>query len=350
MWDEDLLGEELEALKDMGFDLSTIGFDDDDIPIPDGNEEAIDDEYDPEPPEDPVTRKGDVWILGRHRLMCGDACDANDVAILMDGEMADLVITDPPYNVDYTGKTKDALKIQNDNMEDDSFLYFLRDSFRNTNEVMKEGAAIYVFHTEIKGYIFRQAFRDTGFKLSDCLIWVKNRFVLGHCDYQRRHEPILYGWKEGAGHYFLNDRSQDTVFMEDEIDFKEMKKSELVKYLEQLRDSYEDRTTVIYEDRPSRSDLHPTMKPVSLIGRLMKNSSKRDWKVLDLFGGSGTTMIAAEQIGRQAYLMELDPVYADVIVNRYATWKGNADDIYLETASGKKIPYWDVVTERKKKE
>lgn len=179
-----------------------------------------------------------------------------------------------------------------------------------------------VFHAESTGHIFRQAFLDAGLKLAQCLIWEKNAFVLGRQDYQRRHEPCLYGWKEGAAHYFINDRTQDTVILEDDIDFSAMKKNELVAYLEELRRKNRDQTSVIYENKPTRNDIHPTMKPIALVGKFITNSSKSGWNVLDLFGGSGSTLMAAEQLGRTAFIMELDERFCDVIVKRWEDYTG----------------------------
>ena len=189
-------------------------------------------------------------------------------------------------------------------------------------EVMRPGAAIYVFHAESSGLTFRQAFVDAGLKLSECLIWEKNSFVLGRSDYQWRHEPCLYGWKEGAGHYFIDDRTQDTVLLDEERDLESMKKEDLITYIGQLEEFFKDKTTVLYENKPARNDVHPTMKPVPLIGRLMKNSSKPKWNVLDLFGGSGSTLMAAEQLDRNAYLMELSEKFCDVIVKRWEEYTG----------------------------
>jgi DNA modification methylase len=185
-------------------------------------------------------------------------------------------------------------------MDAQSFYDFLLAAFQNANDAMRPGAAIYVFHAESTGLQFRQAYSDAGLKLAQCLIWEKNAFVLGRQDYQWRHEPILYGWKEGAGHYFVNDRTQDTVMLEDELDFKSMKKPELLAFIDKMFRDYKDQTTVHYEKKPSRNSLHPTMKPIPLVGRLMNNSSKPGWLVGDFFGGSGTTLMAAEQLGRTA--------------------------------------------------
>ena len=240
--------------------------------------------------DEPYVRKGQVWQLGRHRLMCGDSTSFADMEKLMEGEQADLIITDPPYNVQYVGKTKDSLTIENDSMSDGAFFSFLLDSFGCMFSYAKEGAAIYAFHADTEGLNFRRAFKEAGFKLSECLVWAKDIFVLGRQDYHWRHEPILYGWKEGAGHYFVNDRTQDTVL------------------------NYE---------RPKRSEEHPTMKPVPLVGKLMQNSSMLDWKVLDPFGGSGSTLIAAQQLDRQCFTMELDPRYAQVIIERWQNLTGD---------------------------
>lgn len=240
--------------------------------------------------EQPYVRKGQLWQLGRHRLLCGDSTSLADMEKLMNGQQADLIITDPPYNVQYVGKTKDSLTIENDSMSDGSFFAFCLDAFTCMFSYAREGASIYVFHADTEGLNFRRAFKEAGFKLSECLIWAKDAFVLGRQDYHWRHEPILYGWKEGAGHYFVNDRTQDTV--------------------------------LTYE-RPKRSEEHPTMKPVPLVGKLMQNSSMLDWKVLDPFGGSGSTLIAAQQLDRQCFTMELDPRYAQVIIERWQNLAGD---------------------------
>ena len=337
-WDELKLKDLLLDLDLGDYDITFTGFEQKDLTeLVDSlavEPETVDDEFDEEEAleqiSEPVTRLGDVWILGRHRLMCGDSTSQEDVAILMNGEMADLIVTDPPYNVNYGDKAemldtylpgkghRNTSHIKNDNMDNVSFYQFMLQIYQSAYEAMREGAAIYVFHAESTGHIFRQAFLDAGLKLAQCLIWEKNNFVLGRQDYQWRHEPCLYGWKEGAAHYFINDRTQDTVILEDDIDFEAMKKSELVAYLEELHRKYKDRTSVIYENKPTRNDIHPTMKPIALMGKFITNSSKSGWNVLDLFGGSGSTLMAAEQLGRNAYLMELDEKFCDVIVLRLA--------------------------------
>lgn len=245
-----------------------------------------------------------------------------------------MIVTDPPYNVNYGDKAefldeylpgkghRNQSRIANDNMSNSDFYRFMKNVYSAAYKIMREGAAIYVFHAEITGHVFRQAFLDAGLKLSQCLIWEKNTFVLGRQDYQWRHEPCLYGWKEGAAHYFINDRSQDSILPDEEVNIEKMKKEELVAYAKELRDAVFNKSTIICENKPTVNDLHPTMKPVPLIGRLITNSSLKDWNVLDLFGGSGTTMIAAEQLDRNSFLMELDPKYCDVIVQRWESFTG----------------------------
>lgn len=324
-WDEIKLKDLLLDLDLNDYDLTATGFSSkevEDLVIRlDKDVEAEDDDFDAdadyESIEEPVTQRGDIWILGDHRLMCGDSTDLGDVNTLMGGEEADLVITDPPYNVNY----KDG-SIKNDNMDEGSFEVFLQNAFLAMFENMKPGAAAYIFHADIEGLAFRRAFRDAGFKLAECLIWEKNSFALGRQDYQWRHEPILYGWKEGAAHYFIDDRSQDTILLEDELDLESMKKEDLITYINQIIAQYKDQTTVLFEKKPTKNDVHPTMKPVNLVGRLMRNSSKPGWNVLDLFGGSGSTLMAAEQIGRRAFLMELDEKFCDVIVHRWEEFTG----------------------------
>lgn len=342
-WDELKLKDLLLDLDLGDYDISLTGFESEELTdLVDRlaiEPEAIDDDFDGEAVlEDivePKTKLGDVWKLGRHRLMCGDSTSQEDVATLMRGEMADLIITDPPYNVNYGDKAdmldtylqkghRNNSRIKNDNMDNESFYSFMLQIYQSAYEFMRDGAAIYVFHAESTGHIFRQAFLDAGLKLAQCLIWEKNAFVLGRQDYQWRHEPCLYGWKEGAAHYFISDRTQDTVILEDDVDFESMKKADLIAYIEDMHRKYKDQTSVIYENKPTRNDIHPTMKPVTLIGRLMSNSSKSGWNVLDLFGGSGSTLMAAEQLGRTAFLMELDEKFCDVIVKRWEEYTGQS--------------------------
>lgn len=311
---------DVEELKDWGMDLPA---DWDTSGIDDTKCEAEEDEFSDEDAEkaEPRVKLGEIWKLGEHRLMCGDSTDAAAVALLMDGQKADLYITDPPYNVDYTGGTKDSLKILNDKMDDSSFLHFLIDSFQSANQSLKAGAAFYVWHADSEGYNFRKAVRETGWMTKQCLIWNKNSFVLGRQDYQWKHEPCLYGWKNGGKHYFINNRTLSTVYEDNPIEYNKMKKSELLEIVKKILEPKVE-TTVFNENKPTRNGDHPTMKPVRLIGRCIKNSSKEGWVVLDSFGGSGSTLIACEQLSRKCYMMELDPHYCDVIIARWEKLTG----------------------------
>lgn len=286
-WDLEALQVEIDALAAFDVDLSAFGFD-----------EAIFDDMDAyifeedEAPEveeesEPITQLGDVWQLGKHRLICGDSTDAVTVSRLMDGEQADLFLTDPPYNVAY--ESADGKTIQNDDMSGAQFFEFLRSAFAAADSVMREGAAFYIWHADTEGLNFRSAAEATGWKVRQCLVWNKNAFVMGRQDYQWKHEPCLYGWKDGAAHYFIDDRTQSTV---------------------------------INENKPKRNAEHPTMKPVELFARLILNSSKKGDIVLDTFGGSGTTLIACENQNRVCRIAELDPKYCDVIVKRWETLTG----------------------------
>ena len=330
-WDEIKLKDLLLDLDLNDYDLTATGFSSkevEDLVIRlDKDVEAEDDDFDAdadyESIEEPVTQRGDIWILGDHRLMCGDSTDLGDVNTLMGGEEADLVITDPPYNVNY----KDG-SIKNDNMDEGAFEDFLQNAFLAMFENMKPGAAAYIFHADSEGLAFRRAFRDAGFKLAECLIWEKNSFVLGRQDYQWIHEPCLYGWKDGAGHYFRDIRTETTVF-DDEKPIDELSNKELKELVRNYRQAVP--TSIIRENKPSKSEEHPTMKPVKLIARLVANSSREGEAVLDIFGGSGTTMIACEQLGRSCYMMELDPHYADVIIERWQNFTGQTAKLIKET-------------------
>jgi len=264
------------------------------------------------PPTAPITRLGDLWQLGSHRLICGDSTDADTYKALLGNDKADLVVTDPPYNVAYEGGTADKLTIENDNMSAEQFAKFLNGFFKATAANMHDGAPIYCFHGESAGADFRQQLTEAGLLLKQVLIWVKDRFVLGRQDYNWQHEPILYGWKPGAAHRWYGDFNKSTV-LDDDLDPATLKKDELVHLLTEIRMM----STVIREDRPQRNAEHPTMKPVRLVARLMTNSSKPRDIVLDPFGGSGTTLMAAQQLNRRARIIELDPRYCDVICNRY---------------------------------
>lgn len=266
---------------------------------------------------EPVVKNGELWQLGEHRLYCGDSTKITDIQTLMGGVVADLCVTDPPYNVDY--ESADGKSIANDNMGDDAFIQFLTDSFVNISEVLKDGGAFYIWHADSQGLNFRLAAEAAGLKIRQCLVWNKNSFVLGRKDYQCKHEPCLYGWKDGAGHYFCHRRDLKTVH-EDKLDFDEMKKEDMKKLLEDIYSSYP--VTVINEDKPLKSEQHPTMKPVRMIGNLITNSSRENEVVLDAFGGSGTTLIACEQLNRKCRMMEYDPHYCDVIIDRWEKLTG----------------------------
>lgn len=319
--DWDMIANEwdVEELKDWGVDLPA----DWDTSEAEEQKEAEEDDFSDEDAEkaEPRVKHGEIWQLGEHRLMCGDSTKEVEVSALMDGAMADLYTTDPPYNVDYTGGTKDSLKIMNDKMEDTSFLQFLSDSFSAANEVLKKGGSFYIWHADSEGLNFRRAVKNTGWLLKQCLIWVKNSIVIGRQDYQWRHEPCLYGWKDGASHYFIDDRTQGTVIEDAAVDYRKLKKDELLRLVLKLTDVTIP-NTIIYEDKPTRNDVHPTMKPVKLMARLIRNSSRQGQLVLDTFGGSGTTLIACEQLNRKCYMMELDPHYCDVIIARWEKLTG----------------------------
>ena len=283
-WDMDLLADELGNvdLGDFDFDFG-LTFEEEPTEIVEDEAPEINEE------SEPIAKLGDIWQLGRHRLMCGDSTSIDDVERLMDGQFADMLLTDPPYNVAYEGGTKDKLTIMNDRMDNDSFRQFLRDAFSSADVVMKAGAVFYIWHADVEGYNFRGACSDIGWKVRQCLIWNKSSLVIGRQDYQWKHEPCLYGWKEGASHLWASDRKQTTI-----IDWK----------------------------RPTKAEIHPTMKPVGLFDYQIKNNTKGGDIVLDLFNGSGTTIMACEQNGRIARCMELDPRYVDACIKRWETFTG----------------------------
>ena len=288
-WDMELLKIELEELSFEDFDMNDFGFDDMDFEF--DSKEAVEDDFNVEEniPEEPISKYGQIYKLGRHRLMCGDSTKVEDVEKLMNGDKADLLITDPPYNVDYVGKTKDSLKIENDNMNNEEFKQFLTNAFNVANTFMREGAVFYIWHADSEGLTFRSACNEVGWKVRQCLIWNKNSIVMGRQDYHWKHEPCLYGWKNGAAHTWNSDRKQSTV-----IDY----------------------------NKPTRNGEHPTMKPIGLFDYQIKNNTKKNNKVLDLFAGSGTTIIACQQNERNAYCMELDSKYVDVIIKRWEEFTG----------------------------
>lgn len=313
-FDADLLAQELGEIE--GIDMSSFGFLMD--PLIEVVEDDFDDEAAIEQPE-PIAKLGDVYQLGEHFLMCGDSTDFIAVKKLCGESMMDLLVTDPPYNVAYEGKTEDALTIENDNMDDAKFREFLKAAFACADGVMRPGAAFYIWHADSEGFNFRGACRDIGWTVRQCLIWNKNQMVLGRQDYQWKHEPCLYGWKDGAAHYFVDDRNLLTV-LEEESELKKMSKAELINYILEIQE--QTATTVINEVKPSRNGLHPTMKPLRLIERLVRNSSKKGENVLDLFNGSGSTLMVCEQLGRRYYGMELDPRYVDATIERWEEFTG----------------------------
>lgn len=316
-WDYDLLQEDwnTEDLNAWGLELEDVKME-----SPDEVDKLAEDGYEPEVKEEARTKYGDVIQLGNHRLMCGDATKEKEVLKLMGGAKANLYLTDPPYNVNYQGGTSEHLKIQNDNMNNTMFEEFIKNSYQAADVVMNPGAAFYIFHADSNSLYFRRAADEIGWKIRECIIWVKNSLVLGRQDYQWMHEPCLYGWKEGT-HYFIDDRSQTTVIDSEQFDFSKKSKSELVQLLNEI---YSDtiNKTIIREHKPQKNDLHPTMKPIKLFGKLISNSTKVGGNVLDTFAGSGTSIIACEQLNRKCFAMELDPSYCDVIVDRYEQYSG----------------------------
>ena len=311
-WDEELLSVEIEALQDMGFDMSLTAFDEKELAaLYAGDEESKDDDFDLSAALEKASfvEPGDVWTVGRHRLMCGDATKAEDVQKLMDGTRANLIVTDPPYGVSF--KSTSGLTIQNDSIKNEEFYSFLLSAFKNMADVLEKGGAAYVFHADTEGLNFRRAFIDAGFHLAGCCIWVKDSLVLGRSDYQWQHEPILYGFLQNGKHPWYSDRKQTTIW------------------------NYA---------KPKRNENHPTSKPLDLLAYPIRNSSQENSVVVDTFGGSGSTMMACEQTGRICRMMELDPKYASVILRRYVEDFGNADQVYVER-DGVRIGYADLVKE-----
>lgn len=307
-WDEELLKVEIEALQAEDFDLSLTGFDESELSgFFDTADDAKDDDFDvdAELEKPPVTKSGDLWLLGNHRLLCGDSTKEESYALLMNGKKANLVVTDPPYNVNYQGT---AGKIKNDNLENDKFYQFLFDAFTCMEKAMADDASIYVFHADTEGLNFRKAFADAGFYLSGTCIWKKQSLVLGRSPYQWQHEPCLFGWKKNGKHQWYSDRKQTTIW-----EF----------------------------DKPKKNGDHPTMKPVPLIAYPIKNSSMSNCIVLDPFGGSGSTLIACEQTNRICHTIELDEKYCDVIIKRYIEQVGTSENVSV-VRDGKTIRFDDL--------
>ena len=307
-WDEELLRVEIEALQGEAFDVSLTGFDEKELAdlFKNGSDsDAEDDDYDLSAALEKAAfvERGDIWTVGRHRLMCGDATSAEDVAALMDGRKANLILTDPPYGSSF--KSSSGLTIQNDSMKDEEFYHFLLDSFKNMADHLEKGGAAYVFHADTEGLNFRRAFIDAGFHLAGCCIWVKDSLVLGRSDYQWQHEPVLYGFMQNGKHPWYSDRKQTTIW------------------------SFA---------KPKRNANHPTSKPLDLLGYPIGNSTQENAIVIDTFGGSGSTLMACEQMNRTCCTMELDEKYASVILRRYVDDTGDADGVYV-IRDGKKLPY-----------
>lgn len=309
-WDEQMLRAEIESLQDEAFDLSLTGFDEDELTkLFSTEDDTKEDEFDTDKAleEEPFVNPGDIWILGRHRLLCGDSTKAEDIAKLMDGKKANVCITDPPYNCSYEGGT--GMKIMNDSWKsEEDFYQFLLSAFKNIYANLVDGGAFYSFHSDAEKVNFYNATVNAGFHYSTTCIWVKDTLVIGRMDYQMRHEPVIYAFKDTAKHKFYGDRKQSTVWQ---------------------------------FNRPKKSELHPTCKPLPLIGYPMRMSSQENGIVLDPFGGSGSTMIAAEQLNRICCTCELDPKYASTIVRRYAANKGSTDDIKV-IRDGKELPCSEV--------
>ena len=311
-WDEELLRAEIEALQAEAFDVSLTGFDEKEITDlfkdTDGTG-AEDDDFDLSEALEKAAfvERGDVWTVGRHRLMCGDATVEEDVLKLMDGKKANLILTDPPYGVSF--QSSDGLSIQNDSIKGEEFYQFLLASMQNMVSVLEPGGAAYVFHADTEGLNFRRAFVDAGLHLAGCCIWVKNSLVLGRSDYQWQHEPVLYGFLKNGKHSWYSDRKQ---------------------------------TTIWNFDKPKRNKNHPTSKPLDLLAYPIGNSTQANAIVLDTFGGSGSTLMACEQTNRICYTMELDPKYASVILRRYVEDGGNPDEVYVER-NGQKLMFSDLV-------
>ena len=312
-WDEEMLRVEIDALRELDFDPMLTGFDEKELLALYADEEAgaQDDDFDLSSALEKAAfvETGDIWTVGKHRLMCGDATKADDVTRLMDGKRANLIVTDPPYGVSF--KSSSGLTIQNDSIKNEEFYEFLLSAFQAMANVLEKGGAAYVFHADTEGLNFRRAFIDAGFHLAGCCIWVKDSLVLGRSDYQWQHEPVLYGFLQNGKHPWYSDRKQTTIW-----NFA----------------------------KPKRNENHPTSKPLDLLAYPIGNSSQENSIVIDTFGGSGSTMMACEQTGRICYMMELDPKYASVILRRYVEDFGGADQVFVER-NGEKHMYVDLVKE-----
>lgn len=312
-WDDELLKIEMEELQNLGYDLEFTGFDEKELADLFGvdDKEVKEDEFDLTAALEKASfvERGDVWFVGKHKLMCGDATSSEDVAKLMEDKKANLILTDPPYNVAF--KSSDGLTIQNDSMDNNDFYEFLYLSFKNMADHLENGGAAYVFHADTEGLNFRKAFIDAGFHLAGCCIWVKDSLVLGRSDYQWQHEPVLYGFMQNGKHPWYSDRKQ---------------------------------TTIWNFDKPKKNSNHPTSKPLDLLAYPINNSTQANAIVIDTFGGSGSTLMACEQMNRICYTMELDEKYASVILRRYVEDTNDSENVYV-IRNGEKILYKDLVKE-----
>lgn len=312
-WDEELLKIEMEELQNLGYDLGYTGFDEKELEELFGidDKEVKDDDFDLTAALEKASfvERGDIWYVGKHKLMCGDATSSDDVSKLMEDKKANLILTDPPYNVAF--KSSDGLTIQNDSMKNNDFYEFLFASFKNMAEHLENGGAAYIFHADTEGLNFRKAFIDAGFHLAGCCIWVKDSLVLGRSDYQWQHEPVLYGFMQNGKHPWYSDRKQ---------------------------------TTIWNFDKPKKNSNHPTSKPLDLLAYPINNSTQANAIVIDTFGGSGSTLMACEQMNRICYTMELDEKYASVILRRYVEDTNDSENVYV-IRNGEKIPYSNLVKE-----
>ena len=312
-WDEELLKIEMEELQNLGYDLGYTGFDEKELEELFGidDKEVKDDDFDLTAALEKASfvERGDIWYVGKHKLMCGDATSSEDVSKLMEDKKANLILTDPPYNVAF--KSSDGLTIQNDSMKNNDFYEFLFASFKNMAEHLENGGAAYIFHADTEGLNFRKAFIDAGFHLAGCCIWVKDSLVLGRSDYQWQHEPVLYGFMQNGKHPWYSDRKQ---------------------------------TTIWNFDKPKKNSNHPTSKPLDLLAYPINNSTQANAIVIDTFGGSGSTLMACEQMNRICYTMELDEKYASVILRRYVEDTNDSENVYV-IRNGEKIPYSNLVKE-----
>lgn len=325
-WDIDMLERELSEIDSI--DMEEFGFDD----FPDLElDKVIEDDFEDEEldHEEPISQPGEIYQLGSHRLMVGDSTNKEDVRALTGGAQMDLLVTDPPYNVDYNGGTEDAMTIENDNMGKEHFVEFLTAAFENAAEALRPGGGFYIWHAESTAGEFIKALEAAELEFRQRLIWVKSSLVLGRQDFQWKHEPCFYGWKEGAAHYFTADRTNTTV-IEDAPNINAMNKDELKEYIKDLKDVIDEGSTILRADKPSSSRQHPTMKPVKLMAHHLAYSTRQGENVIDLFGGSGSTLMAAEQLGRNCYIMEFDPKYADVIITRWEEFTGQEAELIKE--------------------